>query len=71
MAIEELRRGKTIISIAHRLSTLRDADFLAVIEDGELAEIGTHQELIHHRGVYFKLHNIQMEALKFINEDAS
>ncbi len=71
MAIEELRRGKTIISIAHRLSTLRDADFLAVIEDGELAEIGTHQELIHHRGAYFKLHNIQMEALKFINEDAS
>ena len=71
IAIEKLRRGKTIISIAHRLSTLRDADFLAVIEDGELAEIGTHQELIHRKGAYFKLHNIQMEALKFINEDAS
>ena len=66
-AIEKLRAGKTIISIAHRLSTLRDADRLAVIDDGKLCESGTHQELLEKRGVYFNLHKIQLDSLKFIN----
>ena len=42
MAIDALKDGRTIISIAHRLSTLRDADMLCVIENGELKELGTH-----------------------------
>ena len=45
-AIDNLKQGRTIISIAHRLSTLRDADMLCVIENGELKESGTHDELI-------------------------
>ncbi len=65
-ALAELRQGKTIISIAHRLSTLRDADVLAVVEDGQLAEIGTHDELIHQKGKYFELHRVQSEALQFV-----
>ncbi len=68
-AIEKLRAGKTIISIAHRLSTLRDADLLAVIDDGKLSEIGTHQELLDKRGVYYSLHKIQLDSLKFINQE--
>ena len=68
-AIEKLRAGKTIISIAHRLSTLRDADVLAVIDDGRLCESGTHRELLERRGVYFNLHRIQLDSLKFINQE--
>lgn len=67
-AIFALKQGRTIISIAHRLSTLRDADMLCVIENGELKEMGTHSELIHKKGKYYELYKLQTEALKFINE---
>ncbi len=66
LAIDSLKQGRTIISIAHRLSTLRDADMLCVIERGELKEIGTHNELISKKGKYFDLYKIQSDALKFI-----
>lgn len=65
-AIEELRQGKTILSIAHRLSTLRDADQLAVIEKGQLVEQGTHEELLQKKGHYFDLYRVQSEALQFV-----
>lgn len=65
-AIDELKKGRTIISIAHRLSTLRDADMLCVIENGELKETGTHDELIRKKGRYFDLYKLQAEALRFI-----
>lgn len=67
-AIENLKEGRTIIAIAHRLSTLRDADQLAVIENGQLLEIGTHEELIAQQGKYYTLHKLQTEAIKFIEE---
>ena len=67
-AIDKLKQGRTIISIAHRLSTLRDADKLCVIENGELKESGTHDELIRQKGKYFELYKLQYEALQFINE---
>lgn len=65
-AIDKLKQGRTIISIAHRLSTLRDADMLCVIENGELKETGTHDELIRSKGKYFELYRLQSDALKFI-----
>ena len=65
-AITELTKGKTTIIIAHRLSTLRDADRLIVIEDGKMTEAGTHRELIEAKGDYFKLYKMQLEALKVI-----
>jgi ATP-binding cassette subfamily B protein len=68
-AIDELKKGRTIIAIAHRLSTLRDADMLCVIENGELKEMGTHDELIHSKGKYYELYKLQSEALKFIGFD--
>ncbi|MGN1416437.1 MAG: ATP-binding cassette domain-containing protein [Oscillospiraceae bacterium] len=67
-AIDKLKEGRTIISIAHRLSTLRDADMLCVIENGEVREMGTHDELIRRKGKYFELYRLQADALKFIND---
>lgn len=64
-ALTQLIKGKTTIMIAHRLSTLRDADQLIVIEHGKVAESGTHEELLAKEdGVYKKLFDLQMEALK-------
>ena len=64
-ALSELTRGKTTIMIAHRLSTLRDADNLIVIEHGKVVESGTHAELLAiEDGVYNKLYTLQAEALK-------
>lgn len=64
-AIAELTKDKTTIMIAHRLSTLRDADELIVVEDGKVAERGTHKELLGITdGVYSKLYTLQAEALK-------
>ena len=64
-ALAELIQGKTTIMIAHRLSTLRDADRLIVIERGKIAEEGTHAELLQkENGVYKKLFTLQEEALK-------
>ncbi len=64
-ALSELIKGKTTIMIAHRLSTLRDADELIVIERGRVAERGTHHELLQKQdGVYKKLYTLQEEALK-------
>ncbi len=64
-ALSVLIRGKTTIMIAHRLSTLRDADELVVIERGRVAERGTHAELLQiPDGVYKKLFTLQDEALR-------
>lgn len=64
-AITALTKDKTTILIAHRLSTLRDADELIVIEKGKVAERGTHKELLEiENGVYNKLYTLQLEALK-------
>ena len=64
-AITELTKNKTTIMIAHRLSTLRDADELIVIEKGKVSERGTHKELLAiEDGVYKKLYTLQEEALK-------
>jgi len=64
-ALSKLTKNKTTIMIAHRLSTLRDAHKLIVIEHGKVAETGTHTELLKiENGVYNKLYTLQLEALK-------
>ena len=68
-AIDNLKQGRTIIAIAHRLSTLRDADVLCVIENGEVKEMGDHDTLIRQKGKYFELYKLQAEALRSISED--
>lgn len=54
-AISNLIKGRTTIAIAHRLSTLRNANRLIVLNDGEIAEIGTHDELINFDGIYAEM----------------
>ena len=65
-SLTELKNGRTTIAIAHRLSTLRDADKLAVIDEGECIEFGTYEELIEKKGAYYKMYKLQEEALRFI-----
>ena len=62
-ALDKLIVGRTTISIAHRLSTLRNADTLIVIENGRIIESGTHDKLIRQKGAYYKLLQIQNKAL--------
>lgn len=62
-SINLLIKGRTTISIAHRLSTLRDADKLVVIDNGEITEEGTHSELIQKKGTYYRLRQLQTKAL--------
>lgn len=59
-AIEKLAEGRTTITIAHRLSTLRDADRIVVLEDGHQVGIGAHEELMEQSAVYQKLVKLQM-----------
>lgn len=64
-SINALKSGRTTIAIAHRLSTLRDADYIAVILDGKIVEYGRHDELLRKKGEFYKLYTIQTEALKY------
>jgi len=58
-ALRVLMSGRTTIAIAHRLSTIQDMDKILVLHKGKLRESGTHQELLAHRGIYFKLYQLQ------------
>ena len=60
-AIDKLIKGRTSIVIAHRLSTIRKANKIIVLDRGEIKEVGTHHELMQHKGHYYKLHKMQFE----------
>ncbi|MCI5745120.1 MAG: ABC transporter ATP-binding protein/permease [Erysipelotrichaceae bacterium] len=65
-SIKMISQGRTILMIAHRLSTLKDVDQLIVIDNKKIVEQGTMQDLIKQNGKFAKLYNIQQEALKHI-----
>ena len=67
-AVDKLVEGKTTISIAHRLSTLKNCNYLMAIENGEIAEMGTAEELLEKKGVYYKLYTLQNEQMKKVIE---
>ena len=60
-ALQNLMQGRTTIVIAHRLSTVRRAGRIIVLDDGRIRESGTHEELVVRRGLYWKLYNLQFE----------
>ena len=61
-SVSRLTAGKTLIVIAHRLSTVVDADKIYVIKDGQIDDAGTHEELLNHHGLYEKMWNAHMEV---------
>ena len=61
-AIAGIAGQRTIVAIAHRLSTIRNADMILVIEDGKVAESGTHAELVAKGGIYARMNEIQTNA---------
>ena len=60
-AIENLMQNRTSIVIAHRLSTVRKADKIVVMDRGRIAETGTHVELLEHNGRYRRLYELQFQ----------
>ena len=60
-AMNNLMKGRTSFVIAHRLSTIRDADVILVMKNGDIAEQGTHEELLAKGGFYAQLYNSQFE----------
>jgi subfamily B ATP-binding cassette protein MsbA len=62
-ALGNLIEGRTVFVIAHRLSTIHSADRIIVLDDGSIAESGTHEELIEHGGLYRKLYEMQFEGV--------
>lgn len=63
--IRDIRQGKTTIIIAHRISALKHADEIIVLDQGEIVQRGTHEELLSTDGLYRTLHDIQEEGMKF------
>jgi ATP-binding cassette subfamily B multidrug efflux pump len=65
-AMHNLMRGRTSFIIAHRLSTIRDADWILVVNEGDIVEQGTHEELLARGGFYAELYNSQFEPVEVV-----
>jgi subfamily B ATP-binding cassette protein MsbA len=59
--------GRTVMVIAHRLSTVRRADRIAVMEHGAITELGTHEELLARGGTYSRLYNLQFNESDLVS----
>ncbi len=69
-ALEVLMAGRTTLAIAHRLSTIQDMDKILVLHKGQLREVGTHQQLLAERGIYYKLYQLQYRDQERVQGEA-
>ncbi|MBI4552231.1 MAG: ABC transporter ATP-binding protein [Candidatus Latescibacteria bacterium] len=69
-ALEKLMAGRTSIVIAHRLSTVQNADQIIVLHKGQIQEVGTHQALLQRGGIYYKLYQLQYKDQEIRSETA-
>jgi ATP-binding cassette, subfamily B, multidrug efflux pump len=63
-ALNEVMKGRTTFIIAHRISSLKHADEILVLEDGRIVERGKHEELIENNGIYQRIYDIQFKDQK-------
>jgi ATP-binding cassette, subfamily B, multidrug efflux pump len=72
-AVERLMEGRTALVIAHRLSTIQSVDKIIVMHKGEIREVGTHQDLLTERGLYWRLYQLQFyqDAKRMLNESVA
>ncbi|SFB35487.1 ATP-binding cassette, subfamily B, MsbA [Lentibacillus halodurans] len=70
-ALKEVMKGRTTFIIAHRISSLKHADEILVLEDGEIVEQGRHEELVHNKGQYERIYNIQYQDREQIMNTAT
>ena len=61
-SLKKRMAGTTVILIAHRITTLMQADCIMVLEDGAVAEMGSHEQLMEHHGIYRRIYDIQMNT---------
>ncbi|MFN5965804.1 MAG: ABC transporter ATP-binding protein, partial [Pseudanabaena sp.] len=64
-ALQRLMQGRTVFIIAHRLATIRNSDRIIVLEQGQIVESGTHDELLQKAGRYAQLHSRQFDTIGF------
>ena len=63
-ALDKAREGRTSVVIAHKLSTIHNANLIVVIKDGIVIEAGTHSELMSQKEVYYKMNEMQLTCTK-------
>lgn len=70
-AMDSLMKGRTVLVIAHRLSTVKSADTVAVVSDGQIAESGTHDGLLSKNGIYTALVKRQLQGPRYESSEAN
>ena len=69
-SLEKIKNIGTMLIVAHRLSTIQHADNIIVLSDGQIQEMGTHQELLHRKGQYYQLYTLQFSKQQLLSQGA-